>query len=173
MPKTKKLFYAINCGKDGKDKQLVESSYRDSQKRKLYLAEREVQKIIESPILSMNDAHALVKKYLPNTSVRFPKKGRNAYFMGGGRNLISLPTSWALKKYVVLHEIAHGICQHNHIVASHGPVYATVFMNLLLKECGQITFNLMSLAFRAHKVKYVDWMGKDSELAGLILKGMA
>jgi hypothetical protein len=172
MRKSKKDFYAINCGKDGKDKKLVEGSYRDSQRKKLYLAEKEVQKIIESPVLSVNEAHALVKKYLPAIKVRFPKKGQKAYFMGC-KNLISLPTSWALKKYVVLHEIAHGICHYNHIVASHGPVYATVFMNLLLMECGQITFNLMSLAFRAHKVKYVDWMGKDVELASLILKGMA
>jgi len=91
---------------------------RDSQKQKLYSAERAIASetvgdgSIADVTLFVNKvlSSAVVRRNYPNTPTRLHvKDGRGTRIARGGLGGLSLPAGWARKELVVLHEIAHAL----------------------------------------------------------------
>ncbi len=84
--------------------------------------------------------------------------GRGTTIARGGLHRISLPR-WARTKPVVLHECAHAILEHREFhqrtpggVAAHGPEFARIFMELLVRFGGYERRTIREAA-TLHKIK--------------------
>lgn len=63
---------------------------------------------------------------------------------------------WSRCKFVILHELAHGVCQSVHgkrKVAGHGKEWAGIFMHLLRKLC-PTEYESLKVEYKLNKVKY-------------------
>lgn len=141
------------------------SKVRDSQRRKLYKAEREA-KLDETPLPTVLDCHNYVHKCLKSKRLlkTYPfmrgakigiKDGRRTRIARGGRFYLNLPR-WARTKWVVLHELAHTITIRGNPrpVPGHGREYAAVFLKLVHLFLGADEAKRLKAAYKANKVKF-------------------
>lgn len=127
--------------------ELLTKTIRDSQRKKVYIAERpfhqishkyETIKEVEqwlSKILKSED-FSTYKCYITGFKIKDGRRSRHA--RGWSYNNIAgmiLPR-WARNKMTILHELAHGICWSMYgvrKVAGHGPEWAQIFLDLVSK----------------------------------------
>lgn len=155
---------------------------RDTQKQRLYQAERHVQ--IGSPdIMTVNGVRKYVnqivntrwwKSHHPDIGHVIVKEGngnqkRATGGLSGGVNpetkrwehnigVITLPQSeWARTEIVILHELAHVITSER---PAHGKAYAKNFLTLVKRFLGDEDYKKLRDQFKAYKVKYIVRNGK-------------
>jgi putative metallohydrolase (TIGR04338 family) len=63
---------------------------------------------------------------------------------------------WARNEGVVLHELAHTVCQREHgtEVAPHGWQFCSIYLTLTLHANGRAAHNALRAAFKRHRVRY-------------------
>ena len=111
---------------------------RDSQRSAVYRWERSMSEW-PGQSLSLDDCKELIAKVCTTYHIHIPtvRDGRGTRVARGGAWIINLPR-WARTDIVVLHECAHSIICCLHIPgASHGKVFATLFL-LLLKRFSNV-----------------------------------
>lgn len=141
---------------------------RDQQRQKLYNAERaaglvksEYDEGVPDPELRTLSQVSTYLTEVQKTPWFFQRFGRprqieltdgrgarRAAAMGYG-SAIRLPV-WARQKSVVLHELAHVLCNKG---APHGPEYARTYLELVGKYLGAEEGKKLRAAFREHRVK--------------------
>lgn len=140
---------------------------RDSQRSKLYAAEREaftnhMQKIDLEVCIDIVDRVFTSKRvkdaYNPFWTRRpivDDGRGCRRAISYGGR--ITLP-KWARMKWVVLHEMAHEVRHYRRDrstpEAAHGWQYAATYLDLVMWFMGSEAHNKLKAAFRKHKVRF-------------------
>jgi putative metallohydrolase (TIGR04338 family) len=136
---------------------------RDSQRSKLYRAERTVGAGHHFP--SVAHCQAQVDRILASAwwKARFPaldqvqvRDGRGRRHAGAHQShgAISLPR-WSRRERIILHELAHLATPAS--FAAHGPEYAMVYLELVGHFMGATAARDLAEAFRAHRVR---WMGQ-------------
>ncbi len=119
---------------------------RDNQRKRLYDWERAyfpdewthsvlVSRGKANPKLGLDECTELVKQVFTDYGYQVPRvtDGRRCRSALWDNGTIKLPR-WSRFEVVVLHECAHGIAQYiNPSAASHGPLYARVFLDLLTR----------------------------------------
>lgn len=141
---------------------------RDSQRSKLYAAEREafvdhMQKIeldqcveiVERVFTSKRVKDAYDPFWTRRTIVDDGRGCRRAISFGGR---ITLP-KWSRMKWVVLHEMAHEIRAFRRkdrfvAEAAHGWQYTATYLDLVMWFMGSEAHDKLKAAFRKHKVKF-------------------
>lgn len=151
-------------------------SVRDSQRSKLYRAERviydrckkfetldEVERYIRSIL-----GDAWLRKEFPSMmycgtfDLKDGRGRRSACFMAlNGWVEFSFPR-WSRNEVVIIHEVAHWImhqeCKLKNIrYASHGPEFASAMSRLIHRRMGDETFRELTNSFRDHGVRYL-WL---------------
>jgi len=132
---------------------------RDSQRSKLYRAERTVGEGQHFP--SVAHCQARVDQILASAwwQTRFPaldqvqvRDGRGRRHAGAfhNRGAISLPR-WSRRERVILHELAHLATPAS--FAAHGPEYAAVYLELVGHFMGAAAARDLAEAFRTHRVR--------------------
>lgn len=148
------------------------SKPRDSQRSKLYAAEREAfPEMDTTPEYTTNDeckayvdkvlGRAVVKRHYPRlvergVEVRRPNMGqRRALAHAGlswdGQYVISLPR-WARSRTVILHELAHQATRFQG--AAHGWQFAAAYLKLVRTMLGVEAEAKLKAAFRKHRVRW-------------------
>ena len=140
---------------------------RDTQRKKLYTAEREVFGF-DQPKLELNEIRALMKRiteskrvvnaHSPNGSVFRVTLGdgracRRAVSFGGE---IAMPR-WSRMTWIVLHEMAHEVHRYRHEwykQAWHGWEYASVYLDLVMWFMGREDHDKLKANFKKHKVRF-------------------
>lgn len=141
---------------------------RDSQRAKLYTAERSIGRGVELPDLTD------IAKYLDRSMAQqwyrrhygadltgyFLHDGRGCSAAAGGlcwgrRANLTFPR-WSRCERVVLHELAHSITHSRYGVefAAHGWRFAAVFLDLVRHFMGAEAGERLRLAFRENRVRY-------------------
>lgn len=149
------------------------SAPRDSQRSKLYVAERVLDDFISVRWGEGSVAEVQVwvdkllgsawwkRRYpgLPAGSIEITSGAgyRNAvaHYSWHGRS-ISLPL-WARKDWVVCHELAHhatGLVYGDDAIPAHGREFARVYVDLVSHVMGKAAGDALKASFRASKVKY-------------------
>lgn len=138
---------------------------RDSQRQKLYRAEREIagRKIGDCSVQACEVFVARVWRWVvksglstgPTPDVR---DGRGRRHAGGCDAYVTLPR-WARTYTVVLHELAHTVCWRNYGwsgVASHGREFAAVLIKLIRRWHPDRNEAARALreSFKKHKVRH-------------------
>jgi len=140
---------------------------RDSQKQKVYNAEKEVRPLLCEPELSELEILRLVDRVWNSKRVKsaFPKAAKrqspdvtfrntsNAFAVGCSR--INLPRGWARRRLIVLHELAHIITniEYGTAVASHGWQFCETFLKLTLYISGREAHDLLKGKLKAARVR--------------------
>jgi hypothetical protein len=138
---------------------------RDSQRAKLYRAEREAfQKTTYDTFVgegSLEDVKAYVNNCL--THVYWKKHYKLLYVIvedGRGspraravvlRQALKMP-KWSRKPWVILHELAHLVTPRG--AAFHGREFAEVYLDLVRHFLGQEAESRLKASFKTHRVKY-------------------
>ncbi len=145
----------------------VSSKPRDTQKQKLYNAER-VLRAYADPLPTVADMEKYVAKVLKRAPIvaRYPQDlqpidvcpgkwgQRRALAHGGDR--ISMP-KWSRDTHIVLHEVAHVIASRVHgarNIAGHGWQYAKVYIDLVHFMMGREAAEALKISFAHHGVRY-------------------
>ena len=152
---------------------------RDSQKARLYAAEREALHLRPDNFrVTLDEAQALVNKVLRRLPAdpaltRLSLAGRKVIRVEPGRNggmaygsLIRLGV-WGRRRAVVLHEVAHCVCGSH---PSHGPDFARIFLKIVRRFWGREAERELRAAFKRHRVKYHrarQWAGTPAQVAAL------
>ena len=123
------------------------SGPRDFQRKRVYDAERELFPVEQfPPDLSLWECEQLLHRMYRDaryqglekarTSVPVLKDGRGRRRAGysRGQHVISLPRYYR-KAWVVAHEVAHTLVDHNR-VPGHGEEFMAVYIDLLERYCG-------------------------------------
>lgn len=139
---------------------------RDSQRNKLYTAERTLDATpdLESMLytklfLDKVVASAYYRKHYNTMTVdlRDGRCRKNACAEGGylGHGIIRLPR-WARSKLVALHELAHLAVarKYGRSVPSHGREFAAIYLDLVRHVLGEDKGNQLQAAFRAQGVRF-------------------
>lgn len=153
---------------------------RDSQRQKVYNAEREALIPLQKSIPSVKDVEKYTKKVFSRATIkkRFGNKilvrgvdvsdgrgCRNAMAYGGSQIVIPV---WARNDRVILHELAHII--HNRIIhfphyaetdarkfktgASHGWEFCAIYLTLVRFMMGVEAEKALKASFKKHRVRY-------------------
>jgi putative metallohydrolase (TIGR04338 family) len=138
---------------------------RDSQKSKLYKAEKVLEEIsmrletipeIEVYLIKVLRSAPIQRRYgdYLQGSIKI-RDGRGARIARGCNDWIKLP-KWARTEYVVLHEIAHTITarRHSALVAAHGREYAAIYLDLVWFGMGVEAHDKLKASFKATRVKF-------------------
>jgi len=140
---------------------------RDSQRSKVYSAE-EVLKAFEEPLPSVQDIERFVacvwksqrvksafSRATPRASEPRVKDGRGRRKACGSSSAISMPV-WSRNNWIVLHELAHVICQREHgmRVAAHGWEYCAIYLRLVLYVLGREAHDKLKASFKQHRVRF-------------------
>lgn len=149
---------------------------RDSQRGKLYKAERLVERGREFGTVEAVEAYLTrcfaqkwFRKHYPEVRYfrvhdgrRRTKAGGSGHLtISGGRCELWLPR-WSRFERVVLHELAHGMTdiheEHERVSgawwAPHGWQYAKIFLDLVRHFMGAAAGESLRTSFRAHRVRY-------------------
>lgn len=137
---------------------------RDQQKGRLYKAEKVLapfSKRLETP----EEMAKYVKKVFERATIKrrygrllYKVKvldGRGRRNAGGWYGGITMP-KWSRTEYIVLHEIAHTLCQRQYgqSIAGHGWQYAAIYMDLVRFALGAEAGAALKASFKAHRVKF-------------------
>lgn len=138
---------------------------RDSQRKRLYVAERVLGKFAK-PLQDVQDIERFLKKQLQRKAIlrRYPDATRTVRVSDGrGRRnacaygdwKIAIPL-WARNTHIVIHEMAHIVThrQYGSKVAGHGWEYANVFLDLVRFIMGNEAHDALKQSFKDHKVKF-------------------
>lgn len=147
---------------------------RDSQRSRLYGWENTVFDMYTyssqaSPVMALAECEALIHKVWRRHSPRLHRgtteaaynaprvtDGRRARRATGSYWRISLPR-WSRQPPVVLHELAHALLTSVRCsLAAHGPEFARVYIELLVRYCGRDRAELLASA-KAARVKVAPW----------------
>lgn len=144
------------------------SNVRDSQRSRVYKAERRVHHL-GKPLREVEDIQRFIKKQLARKAItsRYPDATRPiAVHHGGGRRnacayggwKISIPL-WARNELIVIHEIAHIVTNRHYGdkrsgVAGHGWQFCAVFLDLVRFIMGREAHDALKASFKAHKVRF-------------------
>lgn len=140
------------------------SEERDSQRSKLYKAEREVWagskrhetiEEVEAFVAKVRGRKVLKDRFKLALSNRIKiGDGRRRRNAAGGRYGIYMPR-WSRSEMVILHELAHTItirlCGES--VAAHGWQYANVYLQLVSSMLGREMHDRLKAAFKKHGVR--------------------
>lgn len=145
----------------------VSSKPRDSQRSKLYKAER-VLRAYAMPLPTVADMEKYVAKVLKRAPIvaRYPQdlqpidvcpgKWGQTRALAHGTSRISMP-KWSRDTHIVLHEVAHVIAGRVHgarNIAGHGWQYCKVYIDLVHFMMGAEAAAALKISFAHHGVKY-------------------
>lgn len=144
-------------------------SRRDSQRQKLYDAEREAlcvgelnyhriqecQAVVDvicksrfwKSLLRRNGKHWMIEERIHCVPVK--KGGHTATWDEDGRQ-IHLPKG-SFVKWIIIHELAHAATANE--VPSHGPEFARTYLQLVKRFMGQRPYERLLKKFRANKIR--------------------
>lgn len=123
---------------------------RDQQRQRVYNWDA----TLRGKAITLDECRLLIDKVCLAYGIRTPrvKDGRGTRVARGGFSLISLPI-WARCVGVVLHEVTHTILANRcSKVAPHGPEFARLMAELVVRFGGQPRKNVVANA-RVHRVK--------------------
>ena len=140
---------------------------RDTQRSRVYKAERIALSGMAQPLPTVRDVERFVKRVFAMKRVRdaFPnmradwmptvrdgRGRRNACGWDGG---IKIPL-WARNEWVVVHELAHTIAwrQYGYRVAGHGWQFCAVYLKLVLYTMGREAHDVLKRDFKVCRVRY-------------------
>jgi putative metallohydrolase (TIGR04338 family) len=140
---------------------------RDSQKSRLYKAEREALNQRSKRLETVGEISKFVDRIKKRATIkrRYGPELRSSIFIGDGRGKrnaggdrfgIYMP-KWSRTEYIVLHEMAHCIaCRKygRYNIAAHGREYAAVYIDLVRFMLGKEAGDALKAAFRDRRVKY-------------------
>lgn len=140
---------------------------RDTQRSRVYKAERIALAKMGDPLPAVKDVERYVKRIFEMRRVRdaFPGMrwgwlprvgdGRGRCNAGGYDAAILIPR-WARQEWVVLHELAHTITQrvYGYNVAGHGWQFCAVYLKLVLYGMGREAHDTLKRDFRACRVRH-------------------
>ncbi len=149
---------------------------RDSQRSKMYRAERSTKKLPHTHFKDLRQIRSYVKRIQKHKwfqerwnwarwiEVRKIRSDASAHgwFAGGGHLVIQIPKAkWAMCEAVVLHEIAHGLAEiqwrkspAHKKTAWHGPEFAKIYADLVQHYIGVEAGRELKKQYRANGVKY-------------------
>lgn len=136
---------------------------RDSQKSKLYRAERSLSQFTEHEEMTLVEIEAYLNKLVRSAwfQRRWPNiqearlfgdgRGRRSAcgWKHGGTAYMTLPR-WARNKPVVLHELAHSTSRHH----GHGWAFAADYLTLITHELGEQAGKELRAAYKKNRVRY-------------------
>jgi putative metallohydrolase (TIGR04338 family) len=137
---------------------------RDTQRHRVYKSDTALMAVAK-PLPTVEEVERYVKRVfgMKRIQAAFPscrtlpqvKDGRGRRKAGGSSTMITIPL-WARNEAVVLHELAHTICQRTHgrWVAGHGWQYASIYLTLVLHAMGREAHDVLKAAFKANRVRY-------------------
>lgn len=138
---------------------------RDTQRSRVYLCDP-VLISRAKPLPSVTDVERYVRKVFASKRVKaaFPKAaGRILPTVGDGRGRrnacgwsggIKIPL-WARNEGVVLHELAHTICQREHgNVAWHGWQFCSIYLKLALYMMGREAHDALKKEMKVKRVRF-------------------
>lgn len=138
---------------------------RDSQRKKVYTAERKAFSGAEVDLPEVVDVERYihhvcglgrVKKSFPELAWRYITvgDGRRRRAAGGDGRGIYMPR-WSRRKWIVLHELAHTIMDRRYSNAvGHGWQYAWIYLTLVRHAMGVDAYCRLKTEFKAHRVRY-------------------
>lgn len=143
---------------------------RDSQRKKVYESERkiwpkseqletlpEINTWLDYKVFGSNwfeKSYPLVKGFKVHDG-RAARFARGWFDVKQGTAHMKLPR-WSRNKMVILHELAHGLCQSiydRRKVAGHGKEWAGIFLQLLKRLC-PVEYEALKIEYKSRKVKY-------------------
>lgn len=144
---------------------------RDSQRSKVYRAESKHSGRRDIRFAGLRDVHEWLNRITnerwfrnrwPGSAARILasgkpmhrwqiKDGRGTRHARGGYHYMNLP-QWARCKLVILHEMAHGLC--NTYVAAHGRLFCRTLLELVRYAMGRPAADELKRLFREHGVKW-------------------
>lgn len=138
---------------------------RDSQRKRVYVAERVLSKFAK-PLRDVQDIERFLKKQLQRKAIlrRYPDATKKVRVSDGrgrvnacayGDWKIAIPL-WARNTHIVVHEMAHIVThrQYGHRVAGHGWEYASVFLDLVRFIMGKEAHDALKQSFKDNKVRF-------------------
>jgi len=144
------------------------ASTRDSQRQKVYNAERDVLQPISIRWPEVGQMQRYVNKivrsrwfksrwpHLVSISVgdgRSRRRG-SGFYRGGGCGEIRMPV-WTRYEYYILHEIAHVIQRYQYPSSiTHGPEFCSIYLALVSRWMGKWYGATLRGAFRRYHVKW-------------------
>ncbi len=148
---------------------------RDTQRSKLYKAEREAfqENVVYYP--EMDDMAQYVAKTLSRAPIKARyaddfgknrlqiKDGRRRSSAGGCDRFITIPRAMR-KDWVILHELAHALTQrkYGYYVAAHGWQFAAIYIDLIHFMKGKDAADALKASFRKNRVR---WRPKQKRVA--------
>ena len=139
---------------------------RDTQRSRVYKSDTALVKIAK-PLATVPEVERFVKRVLGMKRVAdaFPRSrlprwlpevrdGRGRRKAGGCASYITMPL-WSRNEAIVLHELAHTICQREHNDATgHGWQYCAIYLTLTLHAMGREAHDVLKAAFKENRVRY-------------------
>lgn len=138
---------------------------RDSQRKRVYRSDTAL-RLFAKPLPSVGDIEAFVAKVFASKRVRasWPRStwitpdvydGRGRRRAGGCAFFITMPR-WSRNEGIVLHELAHTICQREHgtMIAGHGWQFCAIYLKLVLYLLGREAHDALKAAFKANRVRF-------------------
>lgn len=140
---------------------------RDSQKSRLYKAEREALNKRSKRLETISDITRYVDRISKRATIvrRYGTELRKPIFIGDGRGKrnaggdakgIYMP-KWSRTEFIVLHEMSHCIaCRMygRYNIAAHGREYAAIYLDLVRFMLGKDAADALKASFRTHRVKW-------------------
>jgi putative metallohydrolase (TIGR04338 family) len=140
---------------------------RDSQKSRLYKAERAALDKISKRLDTIDDITRFVDRIRKRATIvrRYGYELKRSVFIGDGRGKrnaggdsrgIYMP-KWSRTEYIVLHELSHCIaCRRygRYNIAAHGREFAAVYVDLVRYIIGKEAADALKASFREHRVKF-------------------
>lgn len=146
---------------------------RDTKRRKVYTAEDKALADMRQAGLVEHEplSQAKMKRRLKQvTSSKWARKhhpqlnlavlisfDRNTWASGGYRGVRFPPSGWLLNELTLLHELAHTIRSRtygDHLVASHGWEWASVYVGLVQRFMGRDCAGMLKARFREAKIRF-------------------
>jgi putative metallohydrolase (TIGR04338 family) len=139
---------------------------RDSQRSRVYKSDKALVAIAK-PLPSVEEVERYVRRVfgMKRIADAFPKSrvstwlpevrdGRGRRSAAGCAGFSTMPT-WSRNEAIVLHELAHTICQREHGDASgHGWQFCSIYLTLTLHAMGREAHDVLKAAFKANRVKF-------------------
>ena len=139
---------------------------RDSQRSRVYKSDKALVAIAK-PLATMPEVERFVKRVfgMKRVADAFPRSrlpgwlpevrdGRGRRKAGGCASYITMPL-WSRNEAIVLHELAHTICQREHNNSTgHGWEYCAIYLTLVLHAMGRDAHDVLKAAFKENRVRY-------------------
>lgn len=142
---------------------------RDTQRARLYLCDPALV-IRAKPLLKIVDVERFATKVFASKRVQaaFPKSAawRHSFKIGDGRGRSRNSCGWYggivirpchRNEAIVLHELAHTICQREYglLVAGHGWQFCSVYLKLALYIMGREAHDALKREMKVHRVRFI------------------